>query len=200
MVFVDTHFLWNSRYHFRRKTNLCSGRFTRACACSRRDNILQVPHADGAALGDVHDRFAQERNNIRELDVAVAVKVREKPSPFVYRGTEVDNEYASARLQNPAYLAGVLPAQLAGQVMQHQCAQDNVEVSVRKWQRLDNRILEENLDACLSGRRQRSCGKWAIWSRFAVFAGFPLINHAFEFLIGLFQIELFRIKWATYPL
>jgi hypothetical protein len=28
VVFVYTHFLWNSRYHFRRKTNLCSGRFT----------------------------------------------------------------------------------------------------------------------------------------------------------------------------
>src|ERR1700691_1424692 len=40
VVFVYTHFLWNSRYHFRRKTNLCSCRFTRACGrvvaiCSR---------------------------------------------------------------------------------------------------------------------------------------------------------------------
>src|SRR5580692_10289641 len=32
VVFVYTHFLWNSRYHFRRKTNVCSGRLTRACA------------------------------------------------------------------------------------------------------------------------------------------------------------------------
>ena len=82
--------------------------------------------------------------------MTVTVKMHEKSSSFSCGGSEVNGKHPAARLQNPSYLAGALLASFARQMMQHQCAQDDVELILWKRQRLGGRIRENDLDAGLS--------------------------------------------------
>jgi hypothetical protein len=133
------------------QVSVLSSQCSRSCAAwSRRENELQVPDSHCTALDNVQARFAEQGDYFGQLDVTVAVQAREKASLFSCGASEVNGKHSSARLQNPSDLAGALFSSFAGQMMKHQRAQDNVEMCVRKWQRFDNPIFEDNLDLRLS--------------------------------------------------
>jgi len=117
---------------------------------AHRKSELQIEHSHRAALNDVQTRFAEQSDHVREVDMAMAVQVRKKASPFPCGASEVYGEHAPARLQNPSYLAGALLARFAGQMMKHQCRQYSVELSVGKRQRLGSSNSEGNRDTGLS--------------------------------------------------
>ena len=78
---------------------------------------MHILNAHGAALHHSQARCAQERNDLRRLDMAVPlVEMREKTF-LRFESAEVNHEQAAALLQNPTHFADALFTELARQVM-----------------------------------------------------------------------------------
>lgn len=62
--------------------------------------------------------------------------------------SKINDEDAAVRLQHSSDFASTLLARLSAQVVKHECGEDDVKLRVTKRQRLDNGVLEANVDAC----------------------------------------------------
>src|SRR5215510_6117329 len=111
---------------------------------------MQVPDAYGAALDNTQARRVEQSGKLGGLDMAVTLmKVREKPLLLI-SSSEINDEYTTARLQNPAHLADAIFTDLARQMVKHQRTQHGIELCICKRQRLDNFVSKVNLQAGLS--------------------------------------------------
>ena len=72
--------------------------------------------------------------------MTVAVKMREKAFLLACGQSELNRKHSPARFQNPSHLGGALRPRRARQMMQHDRSQHDVELGVRKRQRLRHRI------------------------------------------------------------
>src|SRR5688572_10440469 len=105
-------------------------------------------HTHGTTLDAVEASFVQQGDDVAEVDVTMTtMKMREKASPFRSRPGKVNGKHSSTRLENPSDFGGAPLTCVDRQVMQHHRSQNNVEVSMRKRQRLGNRVFESNVDA-----------------------------------------------------
>src|SRR5262245_35959994 len=85
----------------------------------------------------------------------MAVEVSEEALPFLAL-TEINDQHAAQRFQYAPDLPYALLPRDARQMMEHQCAEDDVERRVGEGQSLCDAHLEPDLDACPGGFRARS--------------------------------------------
>nr|WP_232375890.1 hypothetical protein [Mesorhizobium comanense] len=115
-----------------------------------RESKLQITDSHRATLDDIQARVAEHRDYVGEVDMAVAVKMREKISLLWGGSCEVDDKQAPAWLQYSSYFPDALFACFAGQMMKHYCGKGSVELSIGKRQCLGSRMLENDFEAGLS--------------------------------------------------
>jgi hypothetical protein len=112
---------------------------------------LKIADAHGATITDHETRFFQQADQIADAHVTVTtVKARKKAS-FRFRVLKVNDQNTSAWLYNSLHFTHALQPCFAGQVMEHDRAQRNIEVTVRERDFLRQRLFEHNLCASLSG-------------------------------------------------
>ncbi len=112
-----------------------------------RESKLQITDSRRATLDDIQARLAEHRDYVGEVDMAVAVKMREKISLLRGGSCEVDDRQAPAWLQYSSYFPDALFACFAGQMMKHYCGKGSVELSIGKRQYLASRMLENDFEA-----------------------------------------------------
>jgi hypothetical protein len=100
-----------------------------------RQRILKAADSHGTTLCNAQPRFAKDRDHLCEVDMAVAVKVRDD-TLLSRRCSEVNRQQPASRLQHPPDLSRATASQLVRQMMQHQGTQDYIELPVTIWQRL----------------------------------------------------------------
>jgi hypothetical protein len=88
--------------------------------------------------------------------MAMPVKMRKKPLLLAHGQSELDNEHSPIRFQDPSYLTDTLLPCFSRQMMQHDRAQDGIELRSAKWQRLRYAVPEQDLDVGLSRLLARS--------------------------------------------
>src|SRR5262245_21847576 len=72
---------------------------------------------------------------------------------LLFQSAEINDEQAAARLQGPADLPDALFSEFARQMMKHQRAQDEVELTIRERERFDGFVSEEDIEPGLSRLR-----------------------------------------------
>src|SRR6266568_2613075 len=80
----------------------------------------------------------------------MTVKMSDDASLLRRGGSEIDGQHPAAGLEHSSNLGSALAAELARQMMQHHRAQHHVELSIGERQRLDQRVLEDNIDPSLA--------------------------------------------------
>lgn len=125
-------------------------------ATGSRQHVLEAAETDRATVDAVQACFLEQRHDLPRIDVTVPVKVREKPLSIL-RVREIDDQHAPFRFEHAVDLSHTLLADLAWQVMEHQRVQDHVELRIGERQRLGDRVLECDVDACLRRLRDRAC-------------------------------------------
>lgn len=116
---------------------------------------MQVVHPHRAFLGHGQADVVEQRHHIREVDVAVTVKMRQHTASIP--AAEIDCQDTSATLQDPDHLLRALLAGLPRQMVKHQRAQDDIESLIGTRQVLGSRHLEVNREAGLSRFSSSSC-------------------------------------------
>jgi hypothetical protein len=108
---------------------------------------VKITNADRSALSNSQPRGAQQIHDLGNVDVTVSVEVPNETLLPVGRRSEVYDEHPATRLDDAANLARAFDSRLARQMMEHQCAQDDVEVPVREGQSLDHGFAELDVRA-----------------------------------------------------
>jgi hypothetical protein len=106
--------------------------------------VLKAADTDGTTLDAAQLRVIEECFHILRLDVTVPMKVREDTSGLLGL-REIHDKEAASRCEHAPYLAGELLAHWPRQMVQHQRAQDHVELRVFERQSLGDGILERHL-------------------------------------------------------
>ena len=103
--------LWRGASGPRLNWRQCSYNFLSmsSIARSRRENKMQIPESDRAALNAAEPRVFGERAQIAGFDMPVAVKAAENTSSLPRRSLEIDHKPSSTRPENPPNFAGALP-------------------------------------------------------------------------------------------
>jgi hypothetical protein len=98
---------------------------------STRQSKVQIVHPYRSAADRAEAGRSKGSHNVLDGNVAVPMKVPQHAAPRV-RSPQVDGKYSAARLQDPSNLSRAMLARVLGQVVQHQCAQHDIESPVRK--------------------------------------------------------------------
>src|SRR5262245_59979463 len=72
---------------------------------------------------------------------------------LLFQSAEINDEQAAARLQDSAHIPDAPFAEFARQMMKHQRAQDEVELTIRERERFDGFVFEEDIEPGLSRLR-----------------------------------------------
>jgi hypothetical protein len=115
-----------------------------------REDKLQVADSHCTALDNAQTCFAKDGFDFGETDVTMTMKMSDDASLLRRGGSEIDGQHPAAGLEHSSNLGSALAAELARQMMQHHRAQHHVELSIGERQRLDQRVLEDNLDPSLA--------------------------------------------------
>ena len=114
---------------------------------------MEVFDAHSAAFEHVQAGSIEEGDDFCGLYVAVAMMKVCKTTLLLTQSSEINDEHASARLQNPAHLSGALFTKVARQMMKHQGAQDDIELGVGKRELIDRFVFKDDIYARLSRLR-----------------------------------------------
>lgn len=109
---------------------------------------LEAAHPNRPALDAAQTRLVELRNDVLQIDVTVAVKMRNQARLALWT-PEINDQQASLRFQHTANLTQALLTQLSWQMVEHERAQHHIESGVRKRQRFDDGDLEGHVDSRL---------------------------------------------------
>ncbi len=114
---------------------------------------MQILETHGTVFGHVQSRRAEQRDDIGELHMAVALMKAPQNTVLLLPSPKIHHEYAAARLKHPAHLARTRFAKFARQMMKHQRTQDDIELPVRKRKRFDNVVFLFDVEPGVPGFR-----------------------------------------------
>src|SRR5262245_57891726 len=77
------------------------------------------------------------------------MKMGEEGSSLITKPLEINCKHASTRFQNPSNFIRALQSSFTGQMVNHYAAQNSIELTVAKWERLGQATPKEDFDASL---------------------------------------------------
>jgi hypothetical protein len=85
------------------------------------------------------------------VDVPVPMEAPQQAPASLRPLSEIDGQYSPTRLEDPRHLGRTPPARRAGQMVEHDGREDDVELRIPERQRLRNGVLEDDIDASSRG-------------------------------------------------